>query len=226
MKYIFLLCISFFPFGLSGQARIPITRTIAYSADGWIDQTKKVTEFYSVLSNDTSVKDGAYVLLKSDGTTLILGMYSNGVKTGLWQYYSYQTNQLFEQYNYDTGNDLFYQSPPAVMLMKNNNGFVLDSIDSQPHLPGQQGFFFALGSVKYPQLAKEMGISGIVYISIQLDTNGTFKLDSIDYSPSIKPVDFRVNSKNRSKRLCVFYRNTFRQKITATKSMYDLSVYR
>lgn len=183
----FLFYLVLFPSFLFGQVEILVSRKIPYTNPnfGWVDPSKQVVEKYFVWATDTSKRDGAYDLRKPDGTALITGMYTNGIKTGIWNYYDYETAQLFEQYNYDTGKDVFYQSSPAMMQIKIKNDFVLDSIDSQPHLPGEKGFFFLLKNVTYPPQAKNAGVSGVINLSLQLDTMGVFSIDSIGFSQSI-----------------------------------------
>lgn len=150
-----------------------------------IDPSKRLVENYTVLKNDTTKKVGNYSLKKLDGKIFIEGQYSNGTRSGVWNFYDYETNELFEQYDYTLKKDIFFKSDPAPIEVKSGSDFKFDSVDVQPHLPGQEGFFIMISDMKYPVLARGSGVSGVVTISLQLDTDGTFSVYHWEFSSQI-----------------------------------------
>jgi hypothetical protein len=198
MKSLMLLfLIQIVPLFSFGQDSILISHFVSsygqyYSGS---DLSKKMTEEYFVLKKDTSIRNGKYCLKKSDGKLLMEGQYVNGNKTGIWNYYDYQTNELFEKYDVDSKKDFFYKSPPGQMEVKSKKGYQLDSLDVMPHLPGQEGCFVSITNFKYPNKARAVGVSGIVYVSIRLDTSGHFSVDSLEYAPAIISGGFQKDFK-------------------------------
>ncbi|MFD0792866.1 toxin-antitoxin system YwqK family antitoxin [Mucilaginibacter litoreus] len=84
---------------------------------GFSQQTLKVTkkvsddvkEVYHVLASDGRTKTGLYQAFYKNKTVVANGGYSNGKRTGVWQFYN-RNGKVVQSYNFDR-NQLYYEAP-------------------------------------------------------------------------------------------------------------------
>ena len=102
-------------------------------------ETKKVTtpnfrEIFTV-SKATQLESGNYLKIdKKSKDTLISGTYINGVKSGIWRYFS-KDNHLWMSYNFDR--KAFVVIPEEIskidsFVVKKGNSFVYEKVDFPP----------------------------------------------------------------------------------------------
>lgn len=92
-----------------------LTMTLAlglFNAFSQDHQTNKKTlsrhlrEIYDVRKSDWKIKDGSYSIVNDMNNVIAKGTYTNGRKTGIWNYYD-NNGKLVQQYDYNRDSLLF-----------------------------------------------------------------------------------------------------------------------
>lgn len=104
------------------------------------------------------------------------GDYKDGERIGVWEFYNQQA-ELIQKYNYNTKELLYFKIGKEEELeyeIKATTGVKKVKLDSPPmYIGGQSELIQALTTIlKYPNEAKENGISGTVWISFYIDMDG------------------------------------------------------
>jgi len=115
-------------------------------------------EVFYVLKDNPTTKHGTYS--KSlNGRKLCSGNYTNGKRTGNWEFYNYN-GSIDQVVNYD-----------SFTLAKNTN-----EKNSSPNpvlLGGMQMFYYVIGNtMNYPSDARRKGTQGRVYIKFTITEDG------------------------------------------------------
>jgi hypothetical protein len=160
------------------------------------------TEEYYVLKSDKKVRHGNYKKLgykdclvingyyknnKKDSTwteylwrTDIIesqGNYKDGDRVGVWEFYNREA-ELIQKYNFDTKELLYFKPDKEADKeheVKTAKGIEKIKLDTPPMFIGGQdeaGETLLDARIRYPNEAKEKGISGTVWISFFVDENG------------------------------------------------------
>lgn len=159
------------------------------------------TEVYNVLKSDKSILHGSFQRLSLKGTIYLEGYYKNGLKdsiwkeynwngklfkigtynsdkkVGLWEFYDYQGNHELT-FNFSTNEPIFFKQDNNEKNKKYNiisaEGYKMDKLDRPPlYLGGSVEIGKLIGSkIKYPVIAQENNVSGVVEISFTIDING------------------------------------------------------
>jgi TonB family protein len=124
------------------------------------------TEKFEVIKDNPIVKHGDYIKISRNGNIACTGHYNNGEKSGNWYFYN-PDNSVIYGYNYDK---------KTVLEDKGNYCFgdsILYKGGEPPVMLNRNEYFQSLTNlIRYPQVAKETGISGIVVISVYVDSTG------------------------------------------------------
>jgi hypothetical protein len=99
-----LLCV-FGPFCAMSQDHQTNRRTLS----------RHLREVYDVLKTNWKIKDGRYAVINDDGFTVVKGSYSDGKKTGTWDYYD-NDGKLVQRYDF-TGDSLVFQSADSTSIV-------------------------------------------------------------------------------------------------------------
>lgn len=159
-------------------------------------------EVYYVLKSDKSIRHGNYQKLGYKDAVLINGFYKNGLKdsiwteyqwgeknkksigtysadkkVGVWEFYGYKGEQE-QKYDY-TKNEIVYfkledkENANEFRVIKGSDT-TKTKLDRPPLYIGGSALMYEpiLKSIQYPEQAKENGISGRVYITFTIDSNG------------------------------------------------------
>ena len=140
-------------------------------------QFKDSYAVYTQLKKKPYTKHGAYKLYrKSDGVLLEDGAYDMGKQVGTWSYYGYK-GALHKQYDFATGKITFYDptADTATVYIREKGELNRVVLDWPVDYEGGVG---AVGevirtNVSYPEYAREMGISGTVYVGFYVSVSGT-----------------------------------------------------
>lgn len=85
------------------------------------DGTTKLTEQYTVLKDNQSLKHGLYQVFAKRDRLVARGMYTMGKRTGTWHFYN-RSGQLMQIYNYDEKRLQF----EAKQYVGSNIGYLID----------------------------------------------------------------------------------------------------
>lgn len=192
MTKTFLFLLVILPFVLFGQKTIKVTEV--YKNHGF-------KEVYYVLKSDKSVRHGNYKQLGYKNAVLIDGYYKNGVKDSIWKEYRwggkikksvgnyssdtkvgiwefYDSKEELEQ-KYDfTKNELIYfkidkKDKDKEFRVINGSDTTKSQLSRPPlFIGGSVGLSESINTIQYPQEAIENEISGKVFITFTIDSNG------------------------------------------------------
>jgi TonB family protein len=159
-------------------------------------------EVYYVLKSDKSIRHGNYQKSGYKEAVLINGFYKNGLKdsiwteyqwsgknkksigtysedkkVGTWEFYDYK-GELEQKYDY-TKNEIIYfklddkEKDKDFRVIKDSDT-TKTKLDRPPLYIGGSAMMFEpiLKNIQYPPQAKENGVSGKVYITFTIDSNG------------------------------------------------------
>jgi len=147
-------------------------------------KTKKVTtaNFKEIFTVDktTQLESGDYLKIdKKSKDTLISGTYINGVKSGIWRYFS-KGNQLWMTYNFDQKK--FEKLPEEIsridsFIVKKEDSFLYEKVDSPPVYLGFKDEVeqIVIANFDIPKAIMEKRLSGISIASFVVDSNGKMK---------------------------------------------------
>lgn len=147
-------------------------------------ETKKVTtsnfkEIFTV-NKATQLESGVYLKIdKKSKDTLISGSYINGVKSGIWRYFS-KDNHLWMSYNFDQ--KTFEILPEEIskidsFAVKKDDSFSYEKVDFPPVYLGFKNEVarIAVSNFDIPNVFMEKHLSGISIASFVVDSNGKMK---------------------------------------------------
>lgn len=119
-------------------------------------------EVYSHVKHDATLKDGHYQLYYKH-QLIEEGDYNQGVRTGNWQYYSY--NNLLE-FEYD------FDSDSIVRIGSNNR--IIASVRTPCFYKGSPliPYLHMVDNVNYPEKALDKDICGRVVLNLMIDKSG------------------------------------------------------
>ena len=130
----------------------------------------------SIENYENGLKNGSFKELYKNGELKASGYYSNGMKSGIWEFY---TTELYQKYDYDN-KKLLYFNPKDFKEedydypIINGSDTTIVKLDSPcMYVGGMTPIYnFIAKNVNYPNQAVENNISGKVYISFTVDSNG------------------------------------------------------
>jgi len=147
-------------------------------------ETKKVTtsNFKEIFTVDkaTLLESGDYLKIdKRNKDTLISGTYINGIKSGIWRYFS-NDNHLWMSYNLDQRT--FELLPEEIskidsFVVRKDDSFSFEKIDSPPVYLGSKNEMeqLCIANFNIPKVIMEKHLSGISMASFVVDRNGKMK---------------------------------------------------
>lgn len=158
--------------------------------DGYYKNNKKDstwTEYFwrtDIIERQGNYKDNKktglwteYHRIGKKNTPANKGEYKEGERIGIWEFYNRET-ELIQKYNYDI-KDLTYFKPAKETdqeyEVKTTNGIEKKKLDRPPvYIGGQDEAAETLfdAQIRYPNEAKNAGISGTVWISFFIDVDG------------------------------------------------------
>jgi TonB family protein len=142
--------------------------------------TKKVTnklrdsdgkEIYYVLKSDKAVKHGSYQKFDFKNTLRVSGYYKMGKKDSIWEYFGFK-GKLEVEYNYSSKTLLYYQSVINRYKVIDGKDTTEQKLDRPPVHIGEDIYEFIGDSVRYPQDAKEKGVTGKVEVVFTVGKDG------------------------------------------------------
>ncbi len=145
-------------------------------------QTKKIKtkdpilknswEEYSVLKSDKSIREGEYLRV-INGKTSIEGTYKNGQKASKWKFYNYNGKVELE-IDYSSG-EVKYLTTDTLTKTEITVESNLNPNNDRPVLNISSSYLilsYLMQHLKFPQSAREEGISGKVIIAIKINAKG------------------------------------------------------
>lgn len=134
------------------------------------------TEVFTRLKKKPYSKHGDYKLYRtSDNMLLQEGAYEMGKITGVWNYYGWK-GEVYKKYDYAEGKIIFYnpEADSTTSIIRTNGELQRVKLDwPVEYLGGEQAMHKALvKNIVYPELAKEQGMMGTVYIGFYISTTG------------------------------------------------------
>ena len=102
------------------------------------------------------------------------GDYIEDVRKVIWEFYD-RKSELFQKYDFDNNKLVYFKPDDKEYEIKTENGIVKTKLDSPPLFIGgdsEASEAILNAKINYPNIAKEKGTSGTVYISFFIDTNG------------------------------------------------------
>lgn len=157
--FVIIFCCAQFSFG---QSTIQINH--------YFQGTKIVRESFSVKEKNQAIKSGDYKLYNKSGGILTSGQYENNYKTGEW--YTYHEDGSLKSLSVYENGKIIKESKHGIWVSSEENGKVRKVIDYAIG-PNPQYFFDI--PIKYPALARENGIEGIVNIEMATDDKCNMK---------------------------------------------------
>ena len=132
-------------------------------------------DIYEVLKKKKKIKHGLYEKYWNNDSLIMRGYYSNGEKTGIWEYFGYK-GELKKKYDYDKYELIYFNSKADTVtdVIRENGQLIRVIIDLPPQYEGGDLKFrqFINESIEYPIEAVEMGIQGTVKICFYVTTEG------------------------------------------------------
>jgi TonB family protein len=121
------------------------------------------------------LKNGLWITFFPSGKMETKGAYVNDSRAGIWEFY-HKDGELAQKFDFDK-NKMVYADTTLTASSNAIRGGKYDGLmytDTPPvYVDGQQAFFKFLGTrMQYPAQAKELNLSGRVYISIVVDAQG------------------------------------------------------
>ena len=141
--------------------------------------TPNFREIFTV-DKTTQLESGNYLKIdKKSKDTLISGTYINGVKSGIWRYFS-KDNHLWMSYNFDL--KAFVLIPEEIskidsFAIKNGDSFSYEKVDFPPVYLGFKNEVarIAVSNFDIPNVFMEKHLSGISIASFVVDSTGKMK---------------------------------------------------
>lgn len=121
-----------------------------------------------------------YQLIGGEQALSSKGNYAKGIRKGIWEFYN-NKSELVQKYDFDNSKLIYFKPNDKEYVIKTDSGLVKTKLDSPPTFIGvdsETSESTAEVKINYPNIAKENGTSGTVYISFFIDTNGK----AVDYA--------------------------------------------
>ncbi len=136
---------------------------------------KETHESYYVLKSDKNIKHGEYIKYGfNDKVILLKGFYKMNKKDSIWE--GFNTNgKLDIKYDYTNSKLIYYKVYKKDSINSFDNLTEKDTILNRPPIfSGAIGLIIptVFENIKYPESAKENGISGQVIVTFKIDKNG------------------------------------------------------
>jgi periplasmic protein TonB len=157
-----------------------------------VSQTKRIKqkdknlrnswEVYHVLKPNSEIKQGEYNKY-IDKRLSIEGSYKDGNRIGIWKIYNFN-NQVETEIDYDNG-VIRYTEIDSVTKKERMVQNSLNPTGDRPPISLNSSFFtmyYLWENIKYPQYARENGISGKVMVAVKLNDQGSITGYSIERS--------------------------------------------
>lgn len=147
-------------------------------------ETKKVstTNFKEIftVNKTTQLENGDYLKFdKQNKDTLIIGSYTDGVKSGIWRYFA-KDNHLWMSYDFDR--KAFQVIPEELskidsFVVRKDDSFSYEKIDFPPVYLGSKNEIgqLCIANFNIPKVIMEKHLSGISIASFVVDRNGKVK---------------------------------------------------
>lgn len=168
-----VICLFFLSLGVSYSFAQESFEVITHYKNG------KPREHFFVSDTTTEFKDGPYAAFFPDGTHAKRGAFEHNKKAGIWHYYNRKGN-LIERYSYTLNKSIEYTEHTRLGAVLDSIGLdtaFLREIDRVPHFIGGAPEYenWLLQNLKFPVIAKEMNLNGIVVASFLVDRDGIIR---------------------------------------------------
>lgn len=102
------------------------------------------------------------------------GMLKNGIKVGVWSYFD-EPGELALRVNHSTGKVLYLEPSKENFVIWKKDQWVSERVDSYPRFLGSMADFYRIFSsnVRYPLEARRAKTAGTVYVSFEVNQDGT-----------------------------------------------------
>ena len=133
---------------------------------------------YKVLKEDRTIKHGTFKKARHVSRDILeIGVFVNGNKTGIWEYYNDMTGDLILEQKYDfSKNSMIFNKNEELNQFEifKDNKWVNTKIEVPPiHIGGQMNLYLEiLEKVEIPESAKKDKIEGPVIAILTLNENG------------------------------------------------------
>jgi periplasmic protein TonB len=174
--------------------------SVVFSQETIQIKNKKTNEVYFVLKSDKKTKHGKYQKFNSDRKIVTEGYYKNGKKDSLWIHY--QSNghdlsskgnylaekkigvwelydgfgELEQKYDYTKNEMVYFKCNPSHLPCRIflENETLIDTLECTPIYKGGVAVIYqtVIHKIVYPELSRELGIQGTVYINFTIDSLG------------------------------------------------------
>lgn len=133
--------------------------------------SEKTEKVFSVLKVDTSVLHGLYKAYHPNGRLFLIGQYYYGLRNGEWK--SFHENGTLETICFYCNGKYCKEWKYYSQDGKLESFFYMDSISSYSRNDESWSIFYKRLSKNtvYPEVAREMGISGVVEVLISRDSS-------------------------------------------------------
>jgi hypothetical protein len=155
---------------------------LALTATGQDHQTNKKTlsrhlrEVFDVKKSDWKVKDGAYSVLNDAGSAVVKGFYTNGKKSGVWNFYD-NNGKMVQQFDFDR-DSLLLQVKDSMSIVHEDYQIPQGVDDSNKLRPpykiggAEYGFYLLYDDRDIPQAIKNnTGNAEMTYV-LTIDEHG------------------------------------------------------
>jgi hypothetical protein len=130
---------------------------------------------YHVLKGGQTKEGPAEILYQGQWGFRVKGQYSQGNKSGTWEYFDSQGN-LIQQYNFTTGTFEYLENflaPLAVYILKDEKLMPLETDAGPVLLGGDPKFAYLIANnIKYPLDARRRGAQGTVGVIVTITRDG------------------------------------------------------
>ena len=158
------------------------TSLLFFSARSQDHQTNKKTlsrhlrEVYDVLKTNWKIRDGSYTVINDKSQPVVKGEYTNGRKTGIWNYYDNAGNMV-QQYDFDR-DTLLFQAKDSLSVVHDDFQIPQGVDDAEklqrPYKIGgpEYGFYLLYDERDIPQTVKNTsGKAEMTYV-LTIDEKG------------------------------------------------------
>lgn len=153
-------------------------------------------EVYYVLKSDKSIRQGSYQKLDKKDAVYIKGFYKNGLKdsiwtefyfgwkykksagkysadkrVGVWEFYD-SNGELEQKYDYTKKEIVYFKPDSKETKVIKGRDTIKAKLDRPPLYNGGSEAMIENLNIKYPLQALNKNISGFVYITFTVDSNG------------------------------------------------------
>ena len=176
MRPLFYLTLFFFPLSITYCQDLKLLTRVAEST----------VEKYEVLKSDKKIKNGTYTkeLMK---TLSVKGNYKNNERVGIWEFYSFQSEEIEQKYDYDNRKLIWdiHQEKPFNFFY--DGKWMIANLDSIPYLVGgltdlKLKLYDKILENIWSQGEFQLPFAGVTVFSFVVDKNGSTKNHKISIS--------------------------------------------